>query len=100
MSDMRNTKENGSRILMLESPQLFYTPLELKDGGPRIYLHFDNSSIHNYNFSEGGEFISSMKITRVLYEKVQFRNAKFDWIYVMSTGMEQFKEIYGCEGLV
>jgi len=92
---MKNTKENGSRTLMLESPQLFYTPLELKDGKPNIYLYFDNSSIHNYHFDETGEIISSMKITRVLYEKVQFRNAKFDWVYVMSSGMAQFKEIYG-----
>jgi hypothetical protein len=86
-----------SNILMMESPKLFYTSERLKDAGEKIILYFDNSSLLNCEFDSEGEVISSSKITRVQYEKIHVRelkNLKYSWIYVMSSGMEQFLQIY------
>ena len=100
MSINRPQEAKKTRIIMLESPQLFYTPKEMKDEQDVIYLHFDSSSIMECQFNEEDEIISSMKITRVLYRKVHFKNAKFPWVYVMESGMKQFLEIYANEQIM
>ena len=83
-------------IFMNTVPKLFYTPDELKDSYEVIYLHFCNSSIKDLEvmYNDGEAELSSMTITRVLYRKVYYRNAKYPYVYVMDSAMAQFMEIY------
>jgi len=84
-------------IKMTESPKLFYTPDEVDEVVDMDFIHlsFSNSAIVPSMFLNNNyELDSRIKITKILYIKIFFRNAKYDYVWVMEKAKDLFMEVY------
>jgi len=85
----KKKKEN----IGLQSPRLFYTPEEIKYDYPVVHIQFTNTSIAKLYFDELNSQIS-LKEYALEYERVELRNAKYDYVYVQKGQKELFLEMY------
>ncbi len=81
------------------TPQMFYTPQELKEFG----ITDDNSIIRLYFYSIGFDYASisndtvetsGMAVNELRYEKIQLRNCQYEYVYVMFELKNKFLEMY------
>ena len=89
--------------MMLEktdTPKLFYTPEELSINTDIDYtfISFGNSPlVPSLKIDDNGNIGSQIKVTNVMYVKIYFRNARYDYVWVMEKAKDLFMEIYSYE---
>lgn len=75
-----------------EAPKLWYYPYELRDeSNPIIELLFFNTGFINppLNFDEGSIIL---RVVKVRYEKVYFKNSPYEYLYVKYDEKKKFLE--------
>jgi len=62
------------------------------------FIIFSNSPlVPSLKVDDDGNIGSQIKVTRVMYVKVYFRNARYDYVWVMEKAKDLFMEIYSYE---
>ena len=80
--------------IITNAPKMYYTPEEIESERDYIQLAFMNTDIIFPQLSRQDSDDFSIKQTIINYKKIYFKNAKYEYIFVMEELIDKFHKIY------
>jgi len=91
-----NSDKEKINKISCESPRMYYTPDEfpIPDEMMAVQLYFRNINVVNPRIDAEGNIGRDIKIFKKTYIRVNFINAKYDWLLVDENQKELFDIMY------